>query len=104
MSIYEIYAAEEFIKVYRKLDNAEKNWIKKVRWNLKEKITGKLLHSNWLLEKKFKGKRLYFVVDEEKKKVLLVTYSSKKKQQEVINQIIGDKEELFNHLRTLGQT
>ena len=102
MERFRIFTTNSFEKRYQKLPTREQAWIQKVKENLEEFPTGKILRFYWLREKKFENKRVYYLLDEEKKIILLVAYGSKKEQQEIIDQIIEKKKEWLDYLRTLG--
>lgn len=54
---------------------------------MKNPFAGKPLGAKWFREKKFKNKRIYFLIFEEKQSVYLVNISDKKDQQKIINSI-----------------
>ena len=64
---------------------------------------GKPLHSTFLREKKFDGKRAYFLVYEEFNAILFAATSDKKAQQETINQIKADLPKYATMIRELTQ-
>jgi len=101
MERYNVYATDTFKKLYSTLENSEQIWINKIKNNLEESPTGKILHFKWFREKKYLNKRLYYLVDEEYKKILLVAFASKKEQQKIIDFIKADMEELLTYLRGL---
>ena len=101
MGGYTIYATESFKKLYETLDRSEQIWIEKIKKQLEENPTGKILHFGWLREKRYLNKRLYFLVDEENNKILFVAFASKKEQQKIIDFIIANKGEFLEYLRSL---
>ncbi|MEK6873165.1 MAG: hypothetical protein AABW90_04200 [Nanoarchaeota archaeon] len=101
MKNYGVYKTDSFKKLFETLDRNEQNWIKKIKENLDESVTGKPLRFSWFREKKYLNKRLYFLVDEQRKKILLVSFASKKDQQKSIDFIIDNKDEFFDLLRNI---
>jgi hypothetical protein len=100
MSNYEVYSTDLFDKLFFTLDGAEQNWIKRMKEQLEEFISGKPLHFSWFREKKFENKRLYFLVDEERKRILFVSFASKKEQQNIIDFILDNRDNFFEILRS----
>lgn len=89
----EVLEAEIFAKVYSQCEKAEQNWIDKMRDQLAQDLhVGKPLRYDWFREKKFRNKRLFYVVNEMTKKVLLITIGDKKEQQAIINHVVANKE------------
>lgn len=99
--MYETYATETFKELYAAAENHEKLWIDKTKEKLKEQPTGKPLSYSWFREKKYRGKRLYFLIDEEQKKILFVSFSSKKEQSELIAFVKANMQELLTLLKKL---
>jgi len=54
-------------------------------------LSGKPIHSDWLKEKKFEDKRLYYLVSKTKQAILLIGFGDKKKQKKMIAQIVFDQ-------------
>ncbi len=82
-----------FSRLFETLEKPEKEWIRKVIEQLKENAdVGKPLHFNWFREKKFGGKRLYYLVYKKSSNVLLVAFCSKKEQQKIIKHILENRE------------
>lgn len=76
-----------------KLDNSEKARIEKILKQLYEKgeQVGKPLSGlNFFREKKFDGKRLYYLVYNQWSAILVTAISDKKTQQATINQIVQE--------------
>ena len=101
MGKFTVYATESFQKLYESLTKDEQNWIKKVKDQLEEQLTGKPLNCDWFREKKYLDKRLYFLVNEEKGKILFMSFAPKKDQQKIIEYIVCNKDELLMHLKNL---
>lgn len=99
--MYKLFATDSFKEICETLDKSEKDWIDKIKGNLREYPTGKPLGFKWFREKKYLNKRLYFLVDDNEKKILLVSFASKKEQQEVINFVKLNMKELLYHLKNL---
>ena len=90
---YQIYETETFSKLYEVMEKEEKEWVDKIRLQLKENPNaGKPLRFEWFREKKFGNKRLYYLIYKNLNKILIVSFGSKKEQQKIINHIIENKE------------
>ena len=88
-----VLETETFSCLFETLESAEKEWIKKVIRQLKRDFSvGKPLGFKWFLEKKFGGKRLYYLVYEKSSTVLLVAFGGKKDQQKIIAHVLQNKE------------
>ena len=73
------------------LDETEKAWIMKIVSQLEvNPFAGKPLGFRWFREKKFKGKRLYYLIYEKIGKVLLVAFGGKKEQRKLTSHILGN--------------
>ena len=101
MANYNAFSTETFNKLYSTLSKNEQIWISKIRDNLEENPTGKILQFEWFREKKYLNKRLYFLIDESSKKILFVAFASKKEQQNVINFVKQNMKELLEYLKNL---
>ncbi len=101
MQEYELYETETFSKIFESLTEKEKEWVNKMKSQMKTNPkTGKLLHFEWFREKKFGNKRLYFIISMKKPRILLVSYASKKDQQRIIDYIVLHKEDYINFLNS----
>ena len=101
MGTFTVFSTNTFDRVFRTLDQSERQWILRTRTKLELNPTGKRLTFSWFREKKYGNKRLLYLVDDKARKVLLVTFASKKEQQRVINFVKKNMAELLNHLRRL---
>ena len=99
---YRIYATDTFKKLYYSLEKDEQRWIDKIKKNLGEYPTSKILKYSWFREKKYENKRLYYLIDDEKKNILLVSFASKKEQQKIIDFVTSNTKELLQYLKSLG--
>lgn len=91
--LYNIYETETFSKLFESLEKEEKEWIDKIKLQIKENPkVGKPLRFEWFREKKFGNKRLYYLIYKKIDKILLVAFGSKKKQQKIIDHILANKE------------
>jgi len=82
--MFRVFTTEEFDKDYSKLDNPEQQRVKSILTQLKEQggSVGKPLSGlSFFKEKKFNGKRVYFLVYKEFLVVLVLAVSDKKTQQ-----------------------
>jgi len=101
-----VFRTEEFDADFAKLDGSDQQRVRKIRDQLREQgdSVGKPLGGVRLFrEKRFKGKRLYFLVYEKPRVVLLLGIGDKKAQQATINQILADlahyQQYVFNRLK-----
>ena len=101
MSRYPIHFTEAFNKVYCTIDTNERLWIDKIRKQLEENPTGKILKFSWLREKKYHNKRLYYIIDKNNKRVLFIAFTSKKDQQKTIKFIELNIRGFMEYLRGL---
>ena len=88
-----VYETEIFSKLYLAWEKKERDWIDKIKDQLRENLlVGKPLTFDWFREKKFENKRLYFLINKHNNKAVLVAFGAKKEQQKIINFIIVNKE------------
>ena len=92
---YRIFTTREFDKDFDRLEVFEKERVRKILNQLKERgdEVGKPLRYPYFKEKKFDSKRLYFLVYKNQMVVLALAISDKKTQQETIDKIIGELKE-----------
>ncbi|NOZ58153.1 MAG: hypothetical protein GXO66_01025 [Euryarchaeota archaeon] len=109
MSGFRIFKTEEFDKDYAKLDKSEQKRVDKILRQLMErgdKVGKPLAGLSFFREKKFNGKRLYYLVYRDILVVLILAISDKKAQQATINQILINLAEyqqyIFETLRKKG--
>ncbi len=91
--MFRIFTTEEFDKDLGKLSSQEQVRVNKILKQLKEQgeDTGKPLSGlSFFREKKFNGKRLYYLVYKESFVILTIAISDKKAQQATINRILLD--------------
>lgn len=101
MMEYEIYETETFSRIFDTLTGKERNWIRKMKLQLKvNPKAGKPLGFEWFREKKFENKRLYFVISLKKPRILLVSFASKKEQQKIIAYVTLHKEEYVEFINS----
>lgn len=92
--LFEVLETETFSKLFDSLSKDEKEWIKKIIEQLKENPkAGKPLRFEWFREKKYEGKRLYYLIYQNLNKVLLVSFGTKKEQQKIIAHILANLDE-----------
>jgi len=105
---FRIFKADEFDKVLKKLDNSEQKRVDKILAQIAERgdEVGKPLSGPFFREKKFDGKRLYYLVYKDFSVVLALTIGDKKTQQATINTILLNLAQYQQHvielLRKLG--
>ena len=88
-----VLETETFSQLFETLEKEEKEWIKKIIKQLEENSAiGKPLRFKWFREKKFGGKRLYYLVYEKRNSALLVAFGTKKEQQKIICHVLQNKE------------
>ena len=98
---YEIFTLPTFDKIYEGLDHSEQFWIQKIKQQLEQFPTGKILQFSWIREKRYGSKRLYYIIDELRKRMLLINFVPKKDQQKIINYMVSNQTTLFLFLRKL---
>lgn len=88
---YEVYETDTFSQIYETLEKDEQEWINKIKLQLKENPeVGKPIKFSWFREKKFKNKRLYYLIYKDLNRVLIVSFGSKKEQQKIIDFILAN--------------
>ena len=93
ITMFRVLTTQEFDKDFSKLSSQEQDRVKKILMQLKEQgeDTGKPLSGlSFFREKKFDGKRLYYIVYKDHFVVLAIAISDKKAQQATINRILLD--------------
>ncbi len=90
--MFRVFVTDEFKEDFNKLDFSNRKRVSKIMKQLKERgdKVGKPLGRRYFREKKFGGKRLYFLVYKQLMVVLAVGISNKKAQQDTINEIISE--------------
>src|SRR3989344_5530206 len=91
--MFRVFTTTQFDEDLEDLDNSEQIRVRKIRDQLREKgkDVGKPLSGvDIFREKKFDGKRLFFLVYERFSVVLLLAIGNKKTQQATINKILSD--------------
>lgn len=97
MSMFRVFTTEEFDRDYGRLEGSEQKRVDKILEQLIERgeeVGRPLAGLSFFREKKFGGKRLYFLVYREALIVLAIAISDKKAQQATINKIL---KELVNY-------
>ena len=90
---YLVLETDAFSEIFDSLDSHEKSWIKKIIGQLKQNpFVGKPLRFKWFREKKYKSKRLYYLIYNGLNKVVLVAFAKKKNQQKIIEFILKNKD------------
>ncbi len=83
-----VYGSASFWEDYNKLSKEEQRRVDKIKEQISSNpYTGKSLGHNFFREKRFDGKRLYYLVYDDYVIVLVVAISGKKTQQSTINAI-----------------
>ncbi len=91
--MFRVFTTDDFDKDFQRLDKSEQLRVEKILDQLIEKGSdiGKPLSGlSFFREKKFDGKRLYFLVYEDLLAILVIATSDKKAQQTTINRILLD--------------
>ncbi|MAG02312.1 hypothetical protein CMI42_03165 [Candidatus Pacearchaeota archaeon] len=98
--MFRIFTTDEFDRDYDKLDNSDKDRVKKIFNQLRNQgdNVGKGLRISILREKKFDGKRIYFLVYNNYSVVLSLAISGKKAQQATINRILLNIDHYQNYV------
>ena len=89
--MFRVFTTKEFDDRFEKIDESDKKRVRKILEQLKKQgnSVGKPLGKPYFREKKFKVKRLYFLVYKNFMVILAIAISDKKVQQETINKIIS---------------
>lgn len=101
MGKYRVFKTEEFDRDYNKLDKSEQRRVDKILNQLLERggeVGKPLAGLSFFREKKFDGKRLYYLVYGNVFVVLVLAISDKKAQQATINQILLNLAEYQQHV------
>lgn len=105
--MFKIILTEEFERDFSKLSSPEQLRVTKILRQLKEQgaTVGKPLSGlTFFKEKKFDGKRLYYLVYQNLLVILVLAISDKKAQQATINRILVDIAEYQQYvLRIIGK-
>ena len=93
--MFRVFTTKQFDEDFDKLDGSDKKKVRKIKKQLESEggKVGKPLGREYFREKKFRGKRLYFLVYKQYTIVLAVGISNKKMQQSTINKIISEIKE-----------
>ena len=88
--MFRVIKTREFEEDFLSLDESEKRRVRKIMNQLKQRgdNVGKPLGRFYFREKKFGGKRLYFLVYKEFLVILALGIGNKKMQQKTINKIL----------------
>ncbi len=98
---YHVIYTESFRRLYRKLSENDKEYIREMSRFLADNPSGQTLRYSWFREKRNKGKRLYYLVDDELKRVIFIAYGNKKAQKDTISYVIANKEFFLRQLKLL---
>lgn len=95
MNEYIIFTTPEYLEQLGRMSPFEQHRIRQFQLQLIENgnLVGKPLGVHYIREKKFNGKRMYYLIYEEWHAILLVGFSDKKTQERTITQIKLDVEE-----------
>ena len=94
--MFRTFRSEWYEKKLNKLSNQEQKRVSNFEQSLKQNpFQGRPLGYDFFREKKFNGKRLYFLVYDSHEVVFLITISDKKTQQQVID-IIKSNLDVYN--------
>lgn len=90
--MFRIFTTKEFDEDFNKLDGSDKKRVLKIRGQLEKQGSdvGKPLGRPYFREKRFEGKRLYFLVYKEFMIILAIAVSDKKMQQATIDNVIAE--------------
>ncbi len=95
-----VLETDRFAKKYGKCEKVEQEWIDSIRDQLVQNLRiGKPLHFDWFREKRFGGKRLYFLASETKRKAVLIAFGTKKEQQQYIRHVVDNRHEYWRILQ-----
>ena len=102
--MFKVLKTKEFDYNYNKLDNSEKKRADKIRNQLSkngDSIGKPLSGLKFFREKKFNGKRIYYLVYKEFNCIFVIAISNKKTQQATINQILLNLNNYKNYIVSL---
>lgn len=104
--MFRVFRAEWYEKKLLKLSPKEQERVNQFEQGLKQNpFQGKPLGYTFFREKKFNGKRMYFLVYESHQAVFIITIGNKKAQQQVIDVIKANldiyKEQMEKILRNI---
>ncbi len=99
--MYKVFITGPCSDAYEKSDYREQLWFDKIKEGLKISVTGDILRVRWFREKKFEGKRLYFIIDDFSQRILLIAFARKKDQERIIDEVISNMSDWFSYLRSL---
>ena len=90
--MFRVFTTKEFDNDFNDLDESDKKRVRKIIKQLKEQgnNVGKPLGKPYFREKKFGGKRLYFLIYKQFTIILAIGISNKKMQQATISKIISE--------------
>ena len=90
--MFRVFTTNEFKENFNKLDFSDRKRVHKIMKQLRERgdQIGKPLGRKYFREKKFGGKRLYFLIYKKFMIILAVGINNKKAQQETIDEIISE--------------
>ena len=98
--MFKVFRTSTFEKELSRLSKAEQILIRKFEEKLVDTpFIGKPLGYKFLREKKFNGKRAYFLIYETYVIVLMIAISDKKTQQETINEIKSQLELYYSYVK-----
>jgi mRNA-degrading endonuclease RelE of RelBE toxin-antitoxin system len=99
--VFRVFTTAEFDRDFRKLDSQEQKVVTKILRQIKEQgnVVGKPLAGlTFFREKKFGGKRLYYLIYEGQLLILALAISTKKTHQATVNAILSDLERYKRHI------
>lgn len=98
--MFQIYESMDFSRTYAHLQTDEQLFIQKMRRQLAQNAyNGKPLGFKWIREKRFREKRLYYLIHNDK--VLFIAFGGKKLQEVTIRHIMEERETYFKLLENL---
>jgi len=88
----EVLETDTFSQTADSCEKSEREWIDKMRSQLSENLlVGKLLHYEWFREKKFRDKRLFYLINQTTNKAVLIAFGCKQEQEKIIQHFIVNK-------------
>lgn len=93
--MFRVFTTQEFENDFNSLDESDKKRVRKIMRQLKEQgdSVGKPLGRYYFREKRFRNKRLFFLIYKQFTIILAVGISNKKLQQQTINKILSEIKE-----------
>ena len=102
---YTVYTLNVFDKEMNKFSESDKGLVQKIFLQLKDNpYVGDQIRDRFFREKRFREKRIYYLIYDDLKIVLMVAIGGKKAQQETIDEIIKYFKEYREYAQKLSNS